>query len=74
MKVKRQSKEAMTIRIVAWRLGDWEIGRLGDWGLGVWGLGVWEDAVVVGEVLVLSDNFCVRISEIISGPQNVAVA
>ncbi len=27
-----------------------------------------------GEVLILSDNFCVRISEIVSGPQNVAVA
>ena len=30
--------------------------------------------VARGEVLVLSDNFCVRISEILSGPQNVAVA
>lgn len=30
--------------------------------------------VARGEVLVLSDNFCVRISEIITGPQNVAVA
>lgn len=30
--------------------------------------------VARGEVLVLSDNFCVRISEIMSGPQNVAVA
>lgn len=27
-----------------------------------------------GEVLVLGDNFCVRISEIVMGPQNVAVA
>lgn len=27
-----------------------------------------------GEVLVLSDNFCVRVSEVIAGPQNVAVA
>lgn len=30
--------------------------------------------VARGEVLVLSDNFCVRISEIVSGPQNVSVA
>ena len=30
--------------------------------------------VARGEVLVLSDNFCVRISEILSGPQNVAAA
>ncbi len=30
--------------------------------------------VARGEVLVLSDNFCVRVSEIVSGPQNVSVA
>ncbi|MEE9293421.1 MAG: flagellar motor switch protein FliN [Phycisphaerae bacterium] len=30
--------------------------------------------VARGEVLVLSDNFCVRINEIVQGPQNVAVA
>ncbi len=30
--------------------------------------------VARGEVLVLSDNFCVRISEIVTGPRNVAVA
>ena len=30
--------------------------------------------VARGEVLVLSDNFCVRINEIVTGPQNVAVA
>lgn len=29
--------------------------------------------VARGEVLVLSDNFCVRVSEIVEGPQSVAV-
>lgn len=30
--------------------------------------------VARGEVLVLSDNFCVRVSEIVSGLQHVSVA